>query len=134
MTIQVEAISTAPWSYQWFYNGTKLVGKTFPSFRLTNVQVADSGTFSVLVSNQFGGILSSPANLVVQPYPPSITLQPTNQVQMVGGTASFAVSAQGAPPLQYQWHFSGGVLWGATNAILDLNNVSELDEGRYQAL
>ena len=41
------------------------------------------------------------------PVPPVIVTQPTNQSVACGGTASFTVSASGAPPLAYQWHFNG---------------------------
>jgi hypothetical protein len=66
--------------------------------------------------------------------PPSITTQPTNQTVTVGGTATFSVTASGAPPLSYQWNFNGTNLSGATNQTLTLTNVRPSQAGNYAVL
>ena len=38
---------------------------------------------------------------------PVITQQPTNQVVMVGGAATFSVAVSGTGPFTYQWQFNG---------------------------
>ena len=43
--LSVTAAGTAPFSYLWRKNGTGLPGATAPSLTLTNLQVADSGTY-----------------------------------------------------------------------------------------
>ncbi len=53
----VGAIGLGPLSYQWRFNGTNLVdgghvsGATTASLTLANVQAAQAGRYSVLVSN-----------------------------------------------------------------------------------
>jgi hypothetical protein len=64
--------------------------------------------------------------------PPSITSQPTNQVVVSGGTATFQISATGTAPLNYQWIFAGTNLTGATNSVLTLSNVHPSQAGGYK--
>jgi subtilase family serine protease len=65
------------------------------------------------------------------PTPPSITIQPTNQTVVVGGTANFSVMASGTPPLNYQWNFNGTNMSGATNTSLTLTSVQLTQAGTY---
>jgi hypothetical protein len=61
----VGATGTAPLSYQWLFNGTNLVGQTGSSLVLTNIQPANGGNYSVLVSNGVSSVRSSNALLTV---------------------------------------------------------------------
>ena len=64
--------------------------------------------------------------------PPMIETQPTNQTVLVGGSASFNVSATGLPPLIYQWYWNGtNGITGATNTVLTLNDVQLTNAGEY---
>jgi hypothetical protein len=51
--------------YQWLFNGTPIAGATAGSLTLTNVQTAQAGNYSVIVSNASASITSSPASLSV---------------------------------------------------------------------
>ncbi|MGD0350433.1 MAG: immunoglobulin domain-containing protein [Verrucomicrobiota bacterium] len=96
-TFTVGASGTPLLSYQWKFNGTNLLQATNSTLTLTNVQFNQGGNYTVLVTNLYGSILSSNALLTVLA-PPFITVQPTNQTVVVGGTASFSVTASGTPP------------------------------------
>ena len=50
-TFSVVAGGSAPLSYQWSFRGGILVGATNASLTLTNVQLADAGVYSVIVSH-----------------------------------------------------------------------------------
>jgi hypothetical protein len=65
---------------------------------------------------------------------PVITVQPTNQTVIVGGTAVFSVSATGTPPLTYQWILQGTNLPGKTQSSLVLTNVQPADAGTYAVI
>jgi glucose/arabinose dehydrogenase len=134
LSLSVGVVGASLWNYQWFRGTTNLAGQTNSTLALVNVQVSDSDSYSVLVSNHYGAVPSSPANVTVQPFPPSVTTQPTNQVQVAGATATFAVAAAGAPPLSYQWYFNNGVMSGVTNSVLTLTNVNDLNAGIYQVV
>jgi len=65
---------------------------------------------------------------------PQISLQPTNQSVVLGGGASFSVSATGTAPLAYQWQFDGANLTAATNATLVLSPVAAANAGSYDVV
>ena len=135
VTFAVGAAGTGPLSYQWYRNGQPVSGATaaYHSFAATS---DDNGaSFSVLVRNEVGSVTSTAAPLTVladaQPTAVSITTQPSAQVQLPGGSATFAVAASGTGPLSYQWRKAGTPLAGATTAVLVLNNVSGSDAAAY---
>jgi len=66
VTFRVTA-SGAPLTYQWQFNGMAIAGATVSSLSLTNVQVADAGDYSVVVTNAAGSTTSQPAKLTVDP-------------------------------------------------------------------
>jgi hypothetical protein len=117
-------------AYQWSFKGTNIAGATNASLTLANVQTNQAGAYRVQVTNAFGSTLSSNAVLTV-PIPPSIQVQPSNQIVLVNGTATFNVIAAGSLPLHYQWNFNGFDLDGATNASFTLANVNTNNAGGY---
>ncbi|MGA2246022.1 MAG: immunoglobulin domain-containing protein, partial [Verrucomicrobiota bacterium] len=132
-SFSVTASGTGPFGYQWIFNGTILSGASNASLVLNNVQPSQAGTYAVLITNMLGSFLSSNATLTVLT-PPMILVQPTNQVVIVGSTASFSVTAGGTGPLSYQWIFNGTNLSRGTNASLVLRNVQPSKAGTYAVL
>jgi hypothetical protein len=55
--------------------------------------------------------------------PPYIWVQPTNQIVELGTNATFNVSADGSPPLSYQWRANGADLPGETSSYLVVTNI-----------
>ena len=72
-TLTVGATGTAPLVYQWTFDGAPLEGATNASLVLANVQVAQGGTYAVLVTNKLGSAVSSNAVLTVNLAPPCTT-------------------------------------------------------------
>jgi hypothetical protein len=70
-TLTVGADGQPSFQYQWYFNGTNQLPSasnptaTNQTLVLANVQLNQSGTYSVVVSNALGSITSSPAALVV---------------------------------------------------------------------
>jgi enediyne biosynthesis protein E4 len=75
-TNRVLASGTAPFSYQWRFNGTPLSGQTKASIVLTNLQVADAGSYDVVVANMCGSITSQVRVLVLDRTFTKITAAP----------------------------------------------------------
>lgn len=63
LSVATASASTA--RYQWRRTGFRIVGATNASLIITNVQAADGGEYSVVVANDVGEGLSTPATLVV---------------------------------------------------------------------
>lgn len=63
----VTASGTEPLSFQWRLNGRNLAGETQDTLALTNLQPADGGDYTVVVTNAAGAVTSEPARLWVVP-------------------------------------------------------------------
>ena len=129
----VSVSGTPPLAYQWFFDVTDAItGANDSVLLLTNVQFSQSGVYTVVVTNAFGSVTSSPAMLVVQGYPPTILTPPSNQTVAEDDTVGFAVSASGTRPLTYQWFFnSTNAITGATDSDLLLTNIQFSQAGTY---
>ena len=66
-----------PLTYQWYLNGNP-VGTDSASYTITDVQFADAGTYSVVVSDSQGASATTMASITVTDPPPVFTLVPTN--------------------------------------------------------
>jgi hypothetical protein len=106
------ALGAGPLSYQWQKDGTNLVdggkfsGAATPVLIVSNVQPAEAGNYSVLVSNLYGPVLSANASLTVG-VPATITTQPVGQNAIAGSVVNFRVTAIGTGTLGYQWRKDG---------------------------
>jgi hypothetical protein len=56
---------SAPLSYQWRRNGVAITGQTNATMTLTNLSEADSGNYTLAISNSAGTAVSDPANVCV---------------------------------------------------------------------
>ena len=64
-SFSVSSSGVGPFAYQWLFNGMALVDATNRIFYVTNAQAAQSGYYSVLVSNASGSVTSQVALLKV---------------------------------------------------------------------
>jgi hypothetical protein len=116
ISLSVVADGNATLAYQWYDGVTMLGGQTASTFTKTNVSVADSGTYSVVVTNNYGSITSSVA-VVVSISKPIVTTQPVPVTRFVGLPYAFSVTALGSPTITYQWLTNGVPIGGATNSV-----------------
>jgi len=86
-TFTVSASGTSPLNYQWRFNSIDIPGANDSSYTRLAAQTNDAGTYSVVVSNLAGAVLSSNATLAVLPFQPPkfdlITLLPNAQAKIV---------------------------------------------------
>jgi uncharacterized repeat protein (TIGR03803 family) len=144
--LSVATLGSFPVSYQWQENSTNLTdagnlsGSSTRVLTFTNVIAANAGLYSVIVSNSFGSVTSTPALLTVTSSVPVITLQPKNQTLPSGATATFQVGAVGNFPLFYQWQLNGNNITDSTNiigtttTILTIANASSVNAGTYSVI
>jgi alpha-tubulin suppressor-like RCC1 family protein len=133
---------TPPFACHWKKDGIALTdggnvsGASTATLTLTDVQYADTATYTVEIVNLAGSVSSLPAILIVKS-PPVITLQPASCTNIVGTTATFTVAATGMAPLSYQWKkddsdlADSGNVSGATTATLTLTDVQDTDAAAY---
>jgi hypothetical protein len=126
----VAAVGLPPLSYYWLFNATNGQG-TGTDLHLANVQLAQTGAYTVIVSNYYGAVTSAPAWLTVTGIPPAIVSAPMNLSRRTGGTAVFSVTASGTLPLACQWYFGTSAVAQATNSTLQLTNLQPWQAGGY---
>lgn len=113
-TFSVAPGGSPPLSFQWTRNGSVIGGATNASYSTPPVGPSDDGTlYRCIVSNNAGSVSSDQAMLSIGVLPPTITGHPAGQFVAEGETGTFSVSANGTPPLQYQWQENGIDISGA---------------------
>jgi hypothetical protein len=131
---QASAAGPPPLAYQWFFNGSAISGAASTDMQITNLQLSQAGTYTVVVTNVYGAVTSSPAILTVIASPPTLLLQPWNRTAEAGRFVDFVVSAEGSLPLSYQWFLNGSVIAGATGTDLHFSNLQLSQSGNYSVV
>ena len=142
-TFNVMASGTGPLHYQWRFNGANLDQATGPTLTLRDLQLEQSGRYSVAVFNAAGIVLSSEAtlNVLLPAYftsqPQSVNLRGSTNTADYGFTtnsASFSVGAIGNGLVRYQWRFNQVAIPGSTGPTLTVNNVGLANDGNYDCV
>ncbi len=154
-TVTYNVVATgAGLTYQWQYNpGSGFVnlvnagfisGVTTPTLTIANVQVANAGSYRVIVSGTCAPPATSNAVVLNVGSAPTITTQPVNTTACEGSNATISVVAAGTPtPTIYQWQVSTdlGVTWvnlttgGSFTPTLTLSNVTlAMNNNRYRVI
>jgi pectate lyase/pectin methylesterase-like acyl-CoA thioesterase len=89
---------------------------------------------SLVWNNGLSRIITSAVAFAAKPIPPGVVTQPISQTATAGSNVAFAVAANGATPLTYQWKKNGADIAGATTDTLSLSNVRLSDAGIYSVI
>lgn len=106
-------------SYQWYFNSAAIPGATNSMYTVSTAASANSGNYTVTVSNGVGSQTSNVATIAVGS---TITSNPTSLTVRPTQTAFFSVAAQGLSPFTYQWYqipaggTAGVAISGATSS------------------
>jgi len=66
VTFTVSATGTPALSYQWTKDGSNLPGQTSAALGFANITTGDSGSYAVIVTNNYGSVTSAVATLTVK--------------------------------------------------------------------
>jgi hypothetical protein len=77
-TFTVEAFGREPLSYQWRRSGVDIPGATSATLTINNAGPANFGTYTVVVSNSLGTVVSQPATLIVTGLPTILYVHATS--------------------------------------------------------
>jgi kumamolisin len=117
-TFTVGVSGSAPFTYQWLFNGAVIDGATSASYTVDDAQQSQAGSYTVTVANSSGSVTSTAAVLAVDLPPgyPDITGQPQSTTVAFEGTAVLTVAVTGTGPFTYQWYVEGIAITGATSS------------------
>jgi len=151
-------------SYQWYFNGVAISGATSSIYSITNTQLSNTGSYTVVASNSLGSVTSSSATLTVNAggtgTAPVLTQQPSSQTIASGTTVVFTATVNGTQasgslihPIQaasvatrpgttatratsvtYQWFWNNSAILGATDSTYVLKNATSANDGSYICL
>ena len=93
MQLTVVATAIPAPAYQWFRDGVAIGGANAAAYALSNVSAANTGSYSVTVSNSVGSVTSNPALVALTATPPANSGNPAGS----GGTAG----GGGAPSIGF---------------------------------
>ena len=130
--LSVAETGARPFAYQWLKNGTNLLdggnisGSSDRILNLSNVSLADAGTYSVIVSNAFGSVTSAGARVAVV-YPPVFLSAVRSNCTL---TLTWSAAAGQRYRLQYKpalaapsWTFQGGFITANGSVATASDNV-----------
>lgn len=129
---------SAPFSFAWRKDGVDLIdggnisGSHESTLVLDAAALADSGSYSVVVTTSNTVVFSASAEILVSA-PPLVRVPPSNQTVAVGSNTLFTVHASGEA-LSYQWRHDGQPVPGATSSALQLQAAQQSDSGAYSVL
>lgn len=110
--------------------GSVISGADTAVLEIANAGAADTGGYSVEVTNSCGSDTSAETLLSVQP-PIQISTQPSNRDVCTGSAVALSVVASGPGTITYQWYHDDAVIVGATAPILNIPFAMASDAGTY---
>jgi hypothetical protein len=132
-TFTVSANGDTPLSYQWRFNGTPISSAIGTSYTVTGTSVDAAGAYDVVVTNAFGSITSTEAQLKVLVAPSILNLTSSG--------SSMSVSFPSVTGLNYQLQYKNTLndaAWGfaspwtpGTGGVLVLQDTNTVFTSRF---
>jgi uncharacterized repeat protein (TIGR01451 family) len=124
------ASGTLPLRYQWRFNGTNLAGATTNSLMLSNVQPANAGNYTLVVTNVAGAITSAVAVLAVR-VPPTVTVvaSDANASEPGPDTGTFTFNRTGSPTQELTIYYTVSGSAGAGSDYIALSGSIAIPQG-----
>ncbi|MFN8360522.1 MAG: immunoglobulin domain-containing protein [Candidatus Kapaibacterium sp.] len=119
-------------TYVWKKNGVVIQDINGSAYTIASMSAADSGTYSVVITNNCGFSTTASARVQLR-NAPVITSATKDTTLNSGGTLILKVSATGGG-LSYQWQKDGKDISKATLATLSIPNTSSADAGSYTCI
>lgn len=135
-------------AYQWWNSDganptTPVAGQTSSTLTLANITAAMNGSYyQLVVTNNYGGVNSTPVQLSVISGPPEILPNGDLQASYVfyaGSPMVLSVASAGSQPITYAWQYNGGAnlvnggrISGANSNTLTISPAQLGDSGTYQ--
>ena len=130
LTFTMQALGSEVLQYQWHFNNVPT--STIDTFYTINpAGFTNTGDYYCVVTNGCGVDTTDVVSVEVDTIP-FVTLQPTDQIVCLNGTAQFETNYNGSMPISYQWYKIVGagpsiIMPGETGSLLEISPVQEAD-------
>ena len=108
----------APISFQWYLNGTIVLGATSSEWEFAPTPLQPIGNYTVWVIVEDSLMRSAQSNSAIVTVAPALTVQisPLSASILVGQQITFTATnvSGGYPPYSYEWYLNGNTVPGAT--------------------
>ena len=130
-----EVSGTSPWLSQWFHDGASIEGATSRYLVMTNVQLSDAGTYTLIATNRSRPHQQPRLGLEVQS-DPAVAGNPMPRNVLVGSRLPARRGVRtgtNEPAVALEWGDlqDGPRITGATSTALCLDNAQSEDSGSY---
>jgi hypothetical protein len=109
-TFNLTLIGDPNLSYQWKFNGVTISGATNPSLTVTNAQSANSGAYTVVISNPYGTATNLPAILKVSTNAFPLLFSDSLSADTSANWNFLWDSADGVPDYTVNWAYDYGAI------------------------
>jgi len=113
------------WSYQWYKNGTQIVGAIAPNYNVNSSTIGFEGDYTVEISGN--GICTEQSSAVTITNASNYTVTRNNSADIVilpSQTQTLSVSTTALSPT-YQWFRNSNIIAGATSSTLEITQEGE---------
>ena len=131
LTLTAEVMGTPPMAYQWLRDGSPIAGATETALGFDFVLPSDAGGYQFAAWNGCGAVTSGVATVTVVTPPVVTQVEGDGSSGCPGGSLTLRATAEGTPPLSYQWHKDSAALAGATSSLYYLAHTTAGDAGGY---
>lgn len=135
-SLAVTASGDAPLAFQWYGNSAIIADATNATELFSNLQPSQSGSYYVVITNNWGSATSAPCLLTIL-NPVVLTSRPLDLTVTHGSNVTLQVTATGGGSLSYQWMkdgialTNGGRFSGVQTPALNINPARLEDQGNY---
>lgn len=132
LNLSVTATGQPAPTFQWYLNNTAIPDATGSTYLVYGATTANSGSYTVVVSNLAGTVTSAAAAVTVSPpVAPTMTTQPQSVTVAYEGTLSLMAAATGTPAPTAQWYFNGQPLAGEDSNFYVVAPAFPANSGTY---
>jgi hypothetical protein len=131
VSLSVAATGQDPLYYQWFLGAAPVTGGTNATLTINNLQAANEGSYTVVVSNAVSTITSDAATVTITGVGTTASAV-ASQTNCPGTTVNFSTTAAGSGTLSYTWRKGGTIVQGPDgNNSFSIASVAPADAGQY---
>jgi hypothetical protein len=116
VTFAATVLGSPPLTFQWQFNGKNIAGATQSALSITNVQLTNAGSYTIVAGTQNGAATATATATLSVSGSVSAMVQPAAKASFAGFSQTFTVTAFGTPPLSYQWFNGSAAIAGATTS------------------